>query len=271
MDRKKLEVFIADNFLDIVIDEIKYFQNTFNDFSIKINVPILANLDKYELDEVMQLPLKNRIDAIHSEVGFIYFYYDLHKVRCKSLFKMQNKTLDRHKISSFLMLAVMDYMPIRAKGKILEKEIVNELIYLNYRIAFRFAMSFAAKSLFHSFADKVKEYQELLDKDKDNKKEYYQQMKKEYEIAIEKMKKYNCLLLPKTREELESYVFTYIKSIYIQMKLLDKKELLPYMLISDTFYWIDIYTKMQLGITVEPEHNGDMYGLRRYPKAKKTN
>lgn len=73
-----------------------------------------------------------------------------------------------------------------------------------------------------------------------------------YLDACKKFKMAERLEMPETRDGIPSYFDTYTKVLYLSYLELKNANLIPYGLLADTFYWIDVYNKFLLGIVVKP-------------------
>lgn len=76
-----------------------------------------------------------------------------------------------------------------------------------------------------------------------------------YTSAIKKLETSERLELPSTRAEIPSYFETYSKVLYLQLSNREPNSFVPYGLLSDTFYWIDVYNKFLFGLNVEPDQD----------------
>lgn len=221
MDRDSFNNLINENLIPIIKNEMDYLKDRNNEFQISS-------------------PLLNK----HNEkkaFGDLYFLFDKHKLQCKDYLGEHSVKLDRHKLATVLMLSVADFAPIKVYSSYKTRNISEELMLANYRIAFRFACAYAVKALYVSFRDKST--------NPDHCEDYNEQEK--YVVAAQILKDNGAPLFPKTRKDLPTYIESYVKILYKQYQENLYSDFIPYALFSDTFYWIDVYNKMQLGIKIE--------------------
>jgi len=234
MDRKIFRKLVDDIFYDIVKDEVKYLKKT----GIGYVVYSLFDIKDENPEEYEQL------------IGELYFLYDKHKLQFKDYLDNHNVSLDRHKLAVIFLCILIDYKPIlfysKYKG---EARYTQDMLLANYRVAFRCACAYASSALFNSFLMKI---EELNHKCETNDEESIKE-RQTYLKAIETMKENGTYYFPRTRKPLETYVDNLIRVLYQQFSLLDEDQAPPYCLLADTFYWIDVYNKLQLGLEVKPE------------------
>lgn len=257
MDRKEFAKLIKNNLLRIVSDEIKYLKAEKDNSAFFVYSP----LDKSDKDS----------EFIDKQIRELYYLYDKHRLQCKDYLGNHAVDLDRHKLATVFLCMTLEYQPIRFYSKY--KRVCSEQLALaNYRIAFRFACSYAMIALFASFVFKINNKKKEIEdiRKQEVKNGYLNQCQiMELEVEIEKLTNAKeCLkergypFFPQTRPHLDDYVVNYIKVLYLQFSRTYKHSIIPYALIADTFYWIDVYAKMQLKIDVSPIDYE--YGLNRF-------
>lgn len=238
MDRKVFKVLINDYFYDIIIDELKYLRNRNTGFQI---------ISPLECKE-------DSLDLYDKQIGELYYLYDYHKLHFKDHLGNHSVNLDRHKLTVIYLCMLIDYQPIVFINKYKKKLVyTEEMALVNYRVAFRCACAYATSALFNSFEIRLNEYRRKLETSSEEEKVELGTTLHSYENALEKLKQNGTYYFPSTREHLEKYVDTYIKVLYSQFNSNADDKVIPYSLIADTFYWIDVYNKLQLGIEVNPE------------------
>ncbi len=249
MERQLFVKFIEEKLYDIVDDEYHYLT------------------DKYE-----GTIIKNKLARRGSiETGELYYLFDKHKLQCKDHMGAHAIVLDRHKIAAIFMCMVIDYAPLQW---IENSEVVpQEVLTANVRIAFRLACTYNMISLDHSFELKMKELEGLQSNEAKNNCNaellaWETQDPNKYKQASQKLRERGYPYFPLTRKELESYFDNYIlvvHNVFCQINTND--EIPPYTLFADTFYWMDVYAKLSLGIPVGFDNLEN--GLRRQPTRSK--
>lgn len=238
MDKRVFYKLIEDNLCRIIEDEKKYLMETYPEFNI---------ISKFEYEP----------EAQKKE---LYYLYDKHKVHFKEHIGNVAVDLDRHKLATVFLMVVLEFSPIVYAKMNRKLDYPTELILTNTRIAFRFACAYASMALFSSFVFKKDELEDKIADPKQSKDiEKNIKDKLMYEKAIQQLKEKGGLDFPSTRAGLDKYVDNYLKVIYRQYSYGGG---IPYTLIADTFYWIDCYNKLRLGVKVEPEEYKN--GLNRY-------
>ncbi len=260
MDRDTIEEYLIDGLIPIIQDEIKYLKSK----KVAFESPLMNIIEKYSSNRNNNLQSLDKKE-FSRELGMICYMYDYHKLECKKGTGDKSIKIDRHKIAAIFLCAIVDYKPIR---KILISEDVGEnekveIRVINYRIAFRFACYYARIALFHTFVDKS------TDEDKINSSIDYEDTNtiETYKHAKDIMqKKHLYPYFPMTRPALDKYMDNYVNVLYLYIN--EIKELnvrLPYLLIADTFYLLDVYTKLKLGISV-PSEDYKEKGLAHFSK-----
>lgn len=223
MERKTFDSYIKENLIPIVQDEVEYLKKEYPQFTVSSKL-LEYNTDK-EFDKIS---------------GEIYYNFDRHKLMCKDYLGEKSVRLDRHKMATVFMFAVCDSTPIDFFTHFKSRIIPEELALCNYRVAFRFACAYDSSALYTSFIDKIA-----------NPKKEDLNAVKDYERAADLLKENGALLIPKTRSEIPPYVDSYLKILYKQYEEKEFSDFIPYAIFSDTFYWIDIYNKIKLGLKIE--------------------
>ena len=238
MDRKVFKELIDDYFYDIVMDEIEFLRNCNTGFQI-----------------VSPLECKDKdYDLYEKQIGELYYLYDTHKLQFKDYLGNRSVSLDRHKLTVVYLCMLIDYKPIVFVNKYHKKlSYTEEMVLANYRVAFRCACAYATSALFNSFEIRKDEYKSKLEKCNGEEKKELETTLRSYENAMVKLKQNGVYYFPRTREHLEKYVDTYIKVLYSQFNTNSDEIMPPYGLLADTFYWIDVYNKLKLGLEVKPE------------------
>lgn len=250
MDRDTFNEMMIDDLLPIVYDEISYLQQK----DPAWHVYTTLNIKEKELLNGLEkgTPNYDKIsDKIGSELRELYYQYDYHRLNCKDYLGNHAINLDRHKISTVFLCMIISYRPIRFSSIHRREYPSQDLILANYRVAFRFACSYASRALHNSFSVR----KEDCEKNKETTKVEM------YENAMSKMEEKSILAFPATRPGLEKYVDNLIKVLYLQFNNMSEEDSIPYALLADTFYWLDVYTKMKIGVEVDEEDYPN--GLRR--------
>lgn len=242
MDRKVFKEIIDNYFYNIIMDEVKYLN------SRETGLQIVSPLESK----------KKRIDLYDKQIGELYYFYDTHKLQFKDYLGNKSVNLDRHKLAVVFLCMLIDYKPIVFVNKYSRKitytpELLEEMALVNYRVAFRCACAYASSALFNSFDIRIKECKDNLNECNEERKAEIETSLHKFEAASNILKQNAVYYFPKTREHLDKYVDTYIKVLYSQFNFSTDKQLPPYGLLADTFYWIDVYNKLQLGLEVKPE------------------
>lgn len=231
MNRDTFEKFVLDNLIDITYNEINYLQSIDRQFAIRSPL-IMSNKISYD-KENLKKPL-----------GDLYYLYDKHKNLCKDYLGDHSVRLDRHKTAAILMCAVLEFEPIKYFSAHKDRLPSIEVILANARIAFRFACAYAVSALYTSFCYKLETYTK-----QGNIEEAHQ-----YEYIIEKFTEKASYFFPKTRDGLPNYIDNYVKVIFLEFnkwQIGNEDNEISYALLSDTFYWLDIFAKLNLGLKVE--------------------
>ena len=226
MDRRNFERLIKEHLVVITKNEFDFLSNSYRNYG-------LVNYLDEELD---------------TQIERLYYLYDKHKLLCKDYLHDHAIHLDRHKVAAILMCAVIDYAPIGYRDKNFVAT-PRDILISNYRIAFRFACSYGVLALHASFKFRLKEEKDPIIKDKINN-------------ALKMLAERGYPFFPQTREKLMGYMDNYIlvlKNIFDRGISYDD---IPYTLFADTFYWLDNYAKIQLGLDVPPEEYSPI-GLQR--------
>lgn len=199
----------------------------------------------------------------HSKLqGFLAefdYYYAKNSIYFKEALRAKNISFDRHKVATLIFATLIEMELINIKRSSSQFDQYSEyLALLDIRIAFKFACVYSTHALYTSFVYKEQMLNEQLNKGEFlNEKERLEVNNKinQYGSAKEKLAQRGSIFIPVTRDELESYEKSYFKVIYLQLHNQNAKKIFPYALVSDTFYWIDVYTKLKLGIDVEAEES----------------
>ena len=268
MDRSNFNKMIIDDLLLIVYDEIEYLHHTDPSWTIKspLEVKDINVIKKLKSGEIEQkeadVCYKSISDQIEHELRELYYFYDHHKLSCKEYLGNHAIDLDRHKLSVVFLCALISYGPIKFVNIRKREYPSQDLVLANYRVAFRFACSYASRALYNSFMVRKDEFEGKLKEVSNDDKEELNRKVKMYSEAMSKLESQGSLFFPATRDGLDKYVDNLIKVLYLQFDDTGEEDVVPYALLADTFYWLDVYTKIKLGVEVEEE---------KYPKGLRRN
>lgn len=268
MDRLIFNKLIIDDLLLIINDEIEHLHRDDNNRNWIIESPLQIKEEKILLDLKKGLKDEKEANECYKEISSqiehglkeLYYLYDYHKLGCKDALGNHAIDLDRHKLSVIFLCMIISYRPIRFIRRPRCEYPSQDLVLANYRVAFRFACSYASRALFNSFIVRKEEYETKYKNSGENNDNLNRKISM-YSEAMSKLEKQGRLSYPATREGLEKYFENFIKVLYLQFDDIGEDDSIPYALLADTFYWLDVYTKLKLGVEVREEEYPN--GLRR--------